>query len=235
MRVDIKRLCKNWKGFSLKDISLGIGAGKYFALLGPCGSGKTLLLSTIAGIYRPDSGNILIDGKDITFTPPENRNIGYLFQGAFLFPHMSVKENIYYGLRYRETDGEYIKLIFKLLNIEAKLLSRRDVVNLSGGEARKIALARSIVTKPRLLLLDEPLAFLDPINQQAVLKSLKALNKNLGLTIIHVTHTSSEIRDLADKIAILADGSVLQTGSPPDILDKPHDTALERYWGRISV
>ena len=235
MYVDISNLCKDWGEFSLRNISLGIEEGRYFALLGPCGSGKTMLLSTIAGLYRPDAGRIFIGGEDVTFIPPEKRNIGYLFQGGFLFPHLSVKENIYYGLRYRNINKSYVELVMHLLNIDDKLLNRRDVVNLSGGEARKIALARSLVVRPRLLLVDEPLAFLDPISQQQVLDSLKALNRNLGITTIHVTHTSFEIRELADTVAVLAEGSVLQTGQAREVLDRPNDIVQERYWGKARV
>jgi len=231
MHVKINHLCKSWGAFSLKDITFEIEEGKCFVFLGPCGSGKTLLLSAITGIYCPDSGSIFIGEEDVTSLPPEKRNIGYLFQGGFLFPHLSVKENIYYGLRYRKPDNHYIEMIFGLLGIEEKLLSRKDVINLSGGEARKVALARSLVVKPALLLLDEPLAFLDPISQQMVMDSLKSMNKKLGITIIHVTHSSYEARELADKIAVLVDGAIIQTGTAEEIIEHPQDILRERYWG----
>ncbi|MBU1923855.1 MAG: ATP-binding cassette domain-containing protein, partial [Candidatus Omnitrophica bacterium] len=138
MFFKINGLNKNWSGFSLRDVSLEIGEGEYFALLGPCGAGKTLLLNAIAGLYRPDSGSILMQGRDITFLGAEKRNIGYLFQKDALFPHLRVEENIYYGLRYHKPDKKYLDTVFQLLDI-GDLLKRRDTVNLSGGEARKVA------------------------------------------------------------------------------------------------
>jgi ABC-type Fe3+/spermidine/putrescine transport system ATPase subunit len=147
---------------------------------------------------------------------------------------MGVKENIFYGLRYRKSDKGYIDAIFQLLGIE-KLLSRDSVVNLSGGEARKVALARSLAVRPRLLLLDEPLAFLDPISQGMVTDSLRAINKNTGITVIHVTHTASEARQLGDSAAVLVNGEILQLGTPEEIIDRPRGIVVEKYWGKKGV
>ena len=234
MFFKISGLNKNWEGFSLRDISLEIEEGEYFALLGPCGAGKTLLLNAIAGLYRPDSGAILMHGRKITYLPAEKRNIGYLFQKDALFPHLSVKENIYYGLKYHTPDKKYLDTVFQLLGI-ADLLGRRDTVNLSGGEARKVALARSLAVRPRLLLLDEPLSFLDPLSRAKVMQSLKSLNKQIGISIIHVTHDVQEIKGIAKNMAVLFDGAIAQAGSVEKLLSEPLDLLKERFWGNDHV
>lgn len=230
MFLKISGLNKSWKGFSLRDISLEMEEGEYFALLGPCGAGKTLLLNAIAGLYRPDSGSILMQARKITFLPAEKRKIGYLFQKDALFPHLSVKENIYYGLRYHAPDKKYLDTVFQLLGI-ADLLGRRDTVNLSGGEARKVALARSLAVRPRLLLLDEPLSFLDPLSRAKVMQSLKSLNKQIGLSIIHVTHDVQEIKGIAKNMAVLFDGAIAQAGPVEKLLSEPLDLLKEKFWG----
>jgi len=221
---------KSWEGFSLKDISLEMEEGQYFSLLGPCGAGKTLLLNAIAGLYRPDSGEIFMHDRKITLLAAEKRSIGYLFQKDALFPHLSVKENIYYGLKYHAPDKKYLDTIFQLLGI-ADLLGRRDTVNLSGGEARKVALARSLAVRPRLLLLDEPLSFLDPLSRAKVMQSLKSLNKQIGLSIIHVTHDVQEIKGIAKNMAVLFDGAIAQTGPVEKLLSEPLDLLKEKFWG----
>lgn len=234
MFFEIKGFNKNWDGFSLRNISLEIEDGQYFALLGPCGAGKTLLLNAIAGLYRPDSGSIFMQGEEITYLPVEKRNMGYLFQKDALFPHLSVKENIYYGLKYHALDKRYLDTVFQVLNI-TDLLKRRDTVNLSGGEARKVALARSLAVRPRLLLLDEPLSFLDPLSRQKVIASLESLNKQIGLCIIHVTHDVEEIKNIAKKVAILFDGEIAQTGTVQKVLSEPLDLLKEKFWGEHYV
>lgn len=229
MFLKISQLDKSWKGFSLKDISFEIKEGGYFTILGPCGAGKTLLLNAIAGLYRVDRGNIFLGGRDITFLPAEKRNIGYLFQRDALFPHLSVKENIYYGLRYRRPDMRHLDAILELLDIK-DLLSRRDIVNLSGGQMRKIALARSLAIKPRLLLLDEPLSFLDPISRKNVTDNLKSLHQD-GMTIIHVSHDIQEMKTFSDKVVVLVDGAIAQQGTVNEILNHPTQILTERFWG----
>jgi len=230
MFFQIKGLQKNWKGFSLKGISLEMEEGQYFALLGPCGAGKTLLLNAIAGLYRLDAGNIFMHGAEITHLAAGKRRMGYLFQKDALFPHLSVKENIYYGLKYRKADKQYLDKIFQLLDIGV-LLGRRDTVNLSGGEARKVALARCLAVSPRLLLLDEPLSFLDPLSRANVLESLKALNQQMGIAIMHVTHEIQEIKTVAKRVAVLFDGAVAQDGSIEEILRQPTELLKEKFWG----
>lgn len=232
MYLKIEHLCKSWGNFKFDGVTLEVKEGEYFVLLGPCGAGKTLLLSTLAGLFRPDAGRVIINNEDITFLPPEKRNIGYLFQNGYLFPHLSVRENIYYGLKYRKSQSRSIEYIFELLDIGEKLLLRRDTINLSGGEARKVALARSLVIRPRLLLVDEPLSFLDPLSQEKVIESLQLVNKNLGITTIHVTHGINEAKALAGRGAVLVDGQIAQAGSLDEIIQRPEGILIEKYWGQ---
>jgi ABC-type Fe3+/spermidine/putrescine transport system ATPase subunit len=226
LRLD--NLSRFFGSFSLKNISLEINSGEYFVLLGPCGAGKTLLLQSIAGIHLPDTGRVFVDAQEVTYFSPEKRNIGYLFQKNLLFPHLSIKENIDYGLKYHPADRDYIKSVFALMDID-NLIARKDTCNLSGGETQKIALARSLVIKPRLLLLDEPLHSLDPANRENVLTILKFLNKNLGLTLIHVTHNLEEAKFLAGRAAVLIDGVIVQEGTPEDILRHPRNIQVQQY------
>lgn len=231
LRLD--NLSRFFGNFSLKNISLEINRGEYFVLLGPCGAGKTLLLQSIAGIHLPDTGRVFVAGEEVTYFSPEKRKIGYLFQKNLLFPHLSIKENIYYGLKYHPADRNYIKSIFELMGI-GNLLARKDTCNLSGGETQKIALARSLVIKPRLLLLDEPLHSLDPGSRENVLTILKSLNKNLGLTLIQVTHDLEEAKLLAGRAAVLIDGVIVQEGSLEEILRHPQNIQVKQYLGGIT-
>lgn len=209
--LELKNVSRNWDGFSLKDINIDIALGEYFVLFGPSGSGKTLLLSTIAGIYFPDSGKILLNGKDITHTPLERRHIGYVFQKNYLFPHLSVKKNIMYGMiHHRFTKKDMDKTIKKLNDLLglSSLMERHDTPFLSGGEAQKVALARALAIRPSLLLLDEPISSLDYDNRSGVMETLKKINKELKLTIIHVTHDITEAKSLAHKIGNIKNGEI---------------------------
>jgi len=216
--LEIKNISRTWDSFSLKDISLNISSGEYIVLLGPSGSGKTLLLSTIAGIYTPDNGKISLKGKDITSLPPQKRFVGYVFQKNYLFPHMSVRQNIIFGMKHhgytkKEMSAmiDYLKNLLDLSNI----LDRHDTRFLSGGESQKVALARALAIKPDLLLLDEPMSSLDYDNRNNIIETLKHINKELKLTTIHVTHDITEAKSLAHRIITIKNGeiTVLKTWS----------------------
>jgi len=216
--LEIKNISRTWDNFSLKDICLNINPGEYIALVGPSGSGKTLLLSTIAGIYTPDNGKISLKGKDITSLPPQKRFVGYVFQKNYLFPHMSVRQNIIFGMKYHgytkkemSVMTDYLK---NLLNLSG-ILDRYDTRFLSGGEAQKVALARALAIKPDLLLLDEPMSSLDYDNRNSIIETLKHINKELKLTTIHVTHDITEAKSLAHRIITIKKGeiTVLKTWS----------------------
>ncbi|MBC8473978.1 MAG: ATP-binding cassette domain-containing protein [Candidatus Omnitrophica bacterium] len=210
--LELRAVSRSWNGFGLKNINIQVARGEYFMLLGPSGSGKTLLLSTISGIYFPDRGKILLKDKDITYVPPEKRRIGYVFQKNYLFPHLSVKKNITYGMGYHGfTKTEMtntLKSLNKLLELSS-LINRDDTPCLSGGEAQKIALARALAIKPDILLLDEPMSSLDYDNRNNVIETLKRINKELKLTTIHVTHDITEVRSLAHRTVTIKNGGIV--------------------------
>nr|MBU1327729.1 ATP-binding cassette domain-containing protein [Candidatus Omnitrophota bacterium] len=216
--LEIKNISRVWGNFSLKNISLDISPGEYIVLLGPSGSGKTLLLSTIAGVYTPDNGQISLKGKDITSLPPQKRFVGYVFQKNYLFPHMSVRQNIIFGMKHhgytKKEMSAMTGYLRNLLNLSS-ILDRHDTRFLSGGEAQKVALARALAIKPDLLLLDEPMSSLDYDNRNSIIETLKHVNKELKLTTIHVTHDITEAKSLAHRIITIKNGeiTVLKTRS----------------------
>jgi len=203
--VEIRGLWVDLEGFRLCDINLDIAVGEYFIVLGPTGAGKTILLETIAGLHQPRRGHILLDGVDITHTPPERRGIGFVYQDYALFPHLTVSGNIAFGLGLQgmgQSDIEKrVAAISQLLGIEHLL--HRLPETLSGGEAQRVALARALVVEPRLLLLDEPLSALDPEAREALQRELGRIHRKLGTTTVHVTHDFEEAVALGDRIAVL--------------------------------
>jgi molybdate/tungstate transport system ATP-binding protein len=235
--IKIKSLYKDWKEFSLKDINLEINKGEYFVILGPTGAGKTLLLETIAGFYLPDKGEIWIDGEDLTDLPPEDRNIGFIYQDYSLFPHLNVKENIEFGLKLKDIPkdeiGERTNEIIELLGISH--LSHRYPNTLSGGEQQKTAIARAIVIKPNVLLLDEPLSALDLRTQDFLRDELKKIHQIQRLTSVHVTHNQTEAMVLADRIAVMMNGEIIQVGTPYEIFNKPLNEEIANFVGVENV
>lgn len=228
--IEIESLSRKWKNFALDNLSLKIESGEYFVILGPTGAGKTLLLELIAGFHSPDSGRILIDGKEVTHLPPEKHDLVFVYQDYSLFPHMSVKKNIEFGMRMKK-----IKSQEKLLEIANYLkithLLNRYPLKLSGGEQQRVALARALVTDPKILLLDEPLSALDPRTQESARELLLDLHKKKKLTVIHITHDQTEARIMADRIAIVMDGKLMQVGVPEEIFEKPVDSRVANFVG----
>lgn len=231
--IEIKKICKNWKEFSLKEINLEIKKGEYFVILGPTGAGKTLLLEMIAGFHLPDEGEIWINGEDVTTYPPEDRNIGFIYQDYSLFPHLSVIRNIRFGLELKGIPKDDIEResneIMRLLGISH--LSHRYPDTLSGGEQQKVAIARAVVTRPNVLLLDEPLSALDRRTQNLLREELKRVHQIEGLTSLHVTHDQTEAMILADRIAVMMNGEVVQVGTPHDIFNKPLNEDIADFVG----
>ncbi|MEK7353321.1 MAG: ABC transporter ATP-binding protein [Chloroflexota bacterium] len=229
--LEIKDLCVQLGSFSLKNIDLDVRDGEYFVLLGPTGSGKTALFETIAGLNAVGSGQIWINGKDVTDLNLEQRRIGFAFQDYALFRHLSVRDNISFGLMWKDKKpGEIEKAVDKaieLLGLEG-LLERRPWT-LSGGESQKIALARAIAIKPDLLILDEPLSAVDAETKEDYEKELKQLHSRLKLTTIHVTHSFEEAIALGDRIAVIIGGQILQVGTPEQIFRQPQSERVARF------
>ncbi len=220
--LKVKNINKKFENFNIKNLSFSIDKGDYFVLLGVSGSGKTLLLEMIAGLINPDSGEIILEGKNITNEKIQKRGTGMVFQDYAVFPHLSVKENIAYPLKSNKTPKKEINIRINELagNFDLIHLLKRKPATLSGGELQRVALARALALNPKILLLDEPLSSLDVQLLDGLRKLLRNLNKN-GQTIIHVTHDYEEAILLANKVGILYNGSIVQYGSPHDVFQHP--------------
>ncbi len=229
----LQSLSKNWKEFKIKDVNLDVRGGEYFVVMGPTGAGKTLLLQLIAGIHYPDSGRIILDDADITYLEPEKRSIGYVPQNYALFPHMSVSENIAYGLRVRGYSKAEVDAVVKELSEELGISSLLDrkISTLSGGEQQRVALARALAIKPKLLLLDEPLSALDSETREEIRDYLKKIRKLIGFTAIHVTHDFIEAADLGDRMAVMFGGEILQVGEPSEVINRPRNEVIASFTG----
>ncbi|MDU8945261.1 ABC transporter ATP-binding protein [Ovoidimarina sediminis] len=208
---------------AVDSVSLDIAENEFFALLGASGSGKTTLLRMLAGFQKPTSGAILLDGKDISPLPPERRPVNLMFQSYALFPHMSVRQNVSYGLEMdRLPKAEIAARVGEILEtVQLSDLAERKPEQLSGGQRQRVALARALVKRPRLLLLDEPLGALDKKLRGAMQLELKRLQHEVGITFIVVTHDQEEALVMADRIAILDKGRLVQCGPPREIYERP--------------
>ena len=218
--------------FALRDINLEVSDGQYYVLLGRSGSGKTQLLELIAGLEHPDTGTIILDGADITTQRIQDRKVGIVFQDYAVFPHMTVFGNIAYPLRARKEDkksiAEKVEKAATAMNI--KHILERSTEKLSGGELQRVALARTLITSPRLLLLDEPLSSLDT----SLKDDLKRLLRNLniaGQTIIHVTHDYGDAVSLAKRVGVIHNGKIIQEGSVDEVFKNPSNRFVARYAG----
>ncbi len=233
MSVYIENVTKKWEDFSIRNVELKIAKGEYFVVLGPTGAGKTLLLELIAGFHKPDSGRIWIDNMDVTFLPPEKRGVGFVPQEYMLFPHMTVFENVEFGLKVRKVPkAERERRVEQTLEFMGLThLRDRLPMTLSGGEQQKTALARALVIKPKILLLDEPLSALDTNTRKKMQKELKKIHEELKVTTIHVTHDQIEAFVLANRLAVMKDGTIIQTGSPEQVFRRPKDDFVARFVG----
>jgi iron(III) transport system ATP-binding protein len=217
----------------LDDVSLSVRQGEFFAFLGPSGSGKTTLLRLIAGFGTPDRGRIVIGGKDMTRIPPWNRNVGLVFQNYALWPHMTVGQNVAFGLDRRgvsraERDRK-VRAALDLVGL-VHLIDRRPA-QLSGGQQQRVAIARTLAIEPKVLLLDEPLSNLDAALRAGVRQELVELQRRLGLTTILVTHDQEEANAAADRMAVLDSGKVLQVGPPAELYDRPVNRFVASFLG----
>ncbi len=232
--VEVNGLRKKYRdSFELRNISFHLGKGEVFTLMGPSGSGKTSLLRNICGLDTPDAGSIVIDGREVNDLPTTRRGIGLIFQDLAIFPHMTVFDNIAYGLRAkRAAESEVRSRVMELSSI----LSIEDLLDrypsqVSGGQRQRIALARSVAPSPSLLLLDEPLSSLDQQLRADVRSELKSFSRELGLTMIYVTHDHHEGLYMADSAGIIFDGRLEKSGSPMDIFESPGSEKVSSFLG----
>ncbi len=234
VEVRLEKVTKKFgRVIAVNKVDLVFEDGKFTVLLGPSGSGKSTLLYLVAGIYRPTSGKIFFDDKDVTNLPPRERNVGLVFQNYALYPHMTVYDNIAFPLRLRKEPPEKIDSkvheVAKLLRIE-ELLDRFPS-QLSGGQQQRVALARALVKEPSVLLLDEPLSNLDALLRLTIRAELKKLQQKLGITAIHVTHDQAEAMSMADKIAVIDQGILQQVGTPEEVYLKPRNLFVATFIG----
>ena len=232
--IETKGLARKWGDFQLGEIWLQVEAGEYFVILGPCGCGKTLLLETIAGLHLPHDGEVWLHGRNVTRLVPEKRKIGFVYQELCLFPHLSVRQNIAYGLRYRRMKPREIEArvaeMIDLLSIGA-LADRRTLAGLSGGESQKVALARALAIGPEVLLLDEPLGALDYVSRAQISQVLREINESLGVTVVHVTHDYTEAAAMGHQVAVMADGQTVQVGTVNEVFWKPNSRFVAEFLG----
>ncbi len=230
--LELKNISLSNTGFSLKDISFKVNKGEYFILLGMSGAGKSMLLEMIAGLTNPDSGEILLNGKNIETSKPYEREVGLVFQDHAIFPHLTVGANIGYALKrqalsHAQKQEEIISIADR---IHIGQLLNRQPSTLSGGELQRVALARTLVQKPEVLLLDEPLAAIDTKLRSEIRSLLRQLNRE-GQTIVHVTHDFDEAISLANRIAIIHEGKIIQTGTPEEVFASPRSEFVAHFVG----
>jgi ABC-type Fe3+/spermidine/putrescine transport system ATPase subunit len=220
----------------LRDLTLEVEPGEFFTLLGPSGSGKSTALKIVAGFIEPTAGRVAIGGRDVTRLPPRERRVGMVFQSYALFPHLTVFENVAFGLRERRRpEGEVRASVASLLQtVGLSDFAARYPRQLSGGQQQRVALARALAVEPQVVLLDEPLAALDAKLRETLQEELKRLQSRLGATMIYVTHDQREAFTLSDRIAVLRDGRLCQVGPPDEIYERPASVFVAGFVGRAN-
>ncbi len=222
---------------ALDRVSLSIEKGKFIVILGPSGAGKSTLLKIIAGFEKPDSGKVYLEGEDVTNKPPYKRNVNTVFQNYALFPHMTVFDNVAFGLRMkgysRDEIARKVKWALDLVNMGSHI--NKYPTQLSGGEQQRVALARALVNEPPVLLLDEPLGQLDLKLRRRMQRELKDLQRKLGSTFIHVTHDQEEAMSMADIIVVMNRGKILQVGTPEEIYENPSSGFVADFIGEANI
>ena len=222
---------------ALRNVSLEVEAGEFVTLLGPSGCGKTTLLRIVAGFVRPSEGRIVLDGRDVTRQPPNRRAVNMVFQRPMMFPHLDVFENVAFGLRVvglaEQTIGERVAEALRLVRLEG--FERRRSTELSGGQMQRISLARALVNRPRILLLDEPLSALDLKIRLEMEAELRRVHRETGATFLYVTHDQGEALALSDRVVVFNHGHVEQVGAPAEIYDRPASTFAAQFVGDANV
>jgi iron(III) transport system ATP-binding protein len=236
--LSLQNLSKRYgESLAVADLSLDIERREFFGLLGPSGCGKTTTLRMIAGLETPDTGRIEFDGRDITNLSPERRGFGMVFQNYALFPHLNVFENVAFGLKARKREKAEVneRVAGALALVQLPGYERRAVTELSGGQQQRVAIARAIAIEPALLLFDEPLSNLDVALREETRGELRELVTKLGLTAVYVTHDQEEAFALCDRISVMSEGRVLQTGSPRELYERPALVRVARFLGRNNL
>ena len=236
--IDLQHISKDYDGVTvLDDINLYIRKGEFVTLLGPSGCGKTTTLRIIAGFETPSSGKLLFEGKDILDIPPYKRRVNTVFQKYALFPHLNVFDNIAFGLKLKKMPKDEIKRrvqsMLELVNLTG--YEKRHVDALSGGQQQRIAIARSLVNEPEVLLLDEPLGALDLKLRKEMQLELKSMQQRLGITFLYVTHDQEEALTMSDTIVVMRDGHILQIGDPKHIYDEPANAFVADFIGESNI
>jgi spermidine/putrescine transport system ATP-binding protein len=236
--VELRAVTKNFGSFTaVDDVSLQVRAGEFLTFLGPSGCGKTTVLRMISGFETPSRGTVLLDGRDVTHEPPYRRDVNQVFQSYALFPHLTVEENIGFGLKMRKLPSpeiaERVKQAVELVSLGG--FEQRKPVQLSGGQRQRVALARAIVCEPKVLLLDEPLSALDAKLRHQMQIELKRLQQRLGITFIFVTHDQGEALTMSDRIAVINKGRVEQLGSVHEIYHAPRTTFVASFIGHANI
>jgi sulfate/thiosulfate transport system ATP-binding protein len=237
MAIEVHSLSKSFDGFrALDDVSLAIADGSLTALLGPSGSGKSTLLRSIAGLETPDSGRIVIEGRDVTAVPARRREVGFVFQHFAAFKHMTVRDNVSFGLKIRKRPrAEIDTRVTELLElVQLGGLERRYPSQLSGGQLQRMALARALAVEPRVLLLDEPFGALDARVRAQLRDWLRQLHDTVHVTTLFVTHDQQEAMEVADAIVVLREGRIEQVGTPRELYEHPHNEFVMSFIGPVN-
>jgi len=236
--VELAGICKGFDGKTvISDLNLTINHGEFLTLLGPSGCGKTTVLRLIAGLESVNSGRVYLGGEDITDVPAENRHVNTVFQSYALFPHMTVFENVAFGLRMQKTPAAEIapRVEEALRMVQLESFAQRKPHQLSGGQQQRVAIARAVVNKPHLLLLDESLSALDYKLRKQMQNELKALQRKLGITFVFVTHDQEEALTMSDRIVVMRDGKIEQDGTPREIYEEPKNLFVASFIGEINI
>lgn len=234
--LELRGIRKTFPGFTaLHDLDLVIPAGSFFALLGPSGCGKTTTLRIVAGLERPTAGTISIGGRDVTSVPPHKRPVNTVFQSYALFPHMTVQENVEFGLRRRKVTDAASRALEALSLVELDHVAGRKPSQLSGGQQQRVALARAVVNRPALLLLDEPLGALDLKLRRQMQSELKTIQDEVGITFLHVTHDQEEAMTMADTVAVMNHGRIEQMGPPQELYELPRTGFVASFLGQSNL
>jgi spermidine/putrescine transport system ATP-binding protein len=233
-RVQLDGLTKRYgAALAVRGIDLEIPPGEFFCLLGPSGCGKTTTLRMIAGFERPSAGRVLLDGRDVSDTPPNKRNVNTVFQSYALFSHLTVAENVAFGLRFTSTSKEQTRRRVEsaLSLVQMEEFRDRKPHQLSGGQQQRVALARALILNPSVLLLDEPLGALDAKLRKTLQVELKALQETVGVTFVYVTHDQEEALTMADRLAVMSDGRIEQIGTPREVYEEPASAYVADFLG----